>query len=103
MQILKALKDKRAADKRQVITISIKTKTIEQLEKLAQQANLSVSFLAGEVLDMGLALGQTVEVFGEQMENFAEKLLAANSVIHKATKKPVRRTTKKPVKFGGRR
>jgi len=107
MQLIKAVKEKRAADMRQVISISIKNSTIEQIEKLAKQAGVTVSFLAGEILDMGLAVGQSIEVFGQQVEGFVNRIMVANPVLKnaqkKAVKKPSRRTTKKPVKFGGRR
>jgi len=103
MQLLKAVKNRKAAEMRQIISISIKKETIEQIDKLAKQAGVSVSYLAGEILDMGLAVGQSIEVFGQQVEGFVDRLLVANPALKKAQKKPIRRTTKKPVKFGGRR
>jgi len=106
MELLKAVKEKKAADTRQVISISIKKETIAQIEKLASQAGVSVSYLAGEILDMGLAVGQSIEVFGQQVEGFVNRILVANPVLKNAQKKPIkkgRRTTIKPVKIGGRR
>jgi Fe2+ transport system protein FeoA len=101
-EVVKKLKAEKEADRRFPITIALKAKTIAKIEELAKQSNLSVSSIASEILDMGLAVGDSIEVLGEQMTGFAEKVIVANSTLNKA-KKPVRRTTKKPVKFGGRR
>jgi len=105
MALLNFIKDKKAAERRQVLTISIEAKTIEKLSKLAEQANVSVSFLAGEILNMGLAIGDSIEVLGEQMQGFTEKILAANATLPKAKKTEVRKAVKKtfPTKFGGKR
>jgi len=107
MELLKLVKERKNAATRQVISVSIKKETIEQIDKFAKQAGVSVSYLAGEILDMGLAVGQSIEVFGQQVEGFVERLLVANPMLKnaqkKTNKKPVRRITKKPVKFGGRR
>jgi len=107
--MLKQLAEKRAAEKRLPLTIAVKAKTIARIEELAKQANLSVSFLASEILDLGVTVGDSIEVVGQELQGFVSNLLQANQVLEASKKaqkksiKPVRRTTKKPVKFGGRR
>jgi len=104
--MLQTFAEKKAAEKRLPLTIAVRAKTIAKIEDLAKQANLSVSFLASEILDLGISVGDSIEVVGQELQGFVEKLLTANPVLKKAQKKPVKklsRRTTKPVKFGGRR
>jgi len=105
MSLLNLLKEKRAAETRQVVSITMEAKTHKKLKELAEQANVSVSFIAGEILNMGLAIGDSIEVLGEQMQGFTEKILAANDTLTKAKKAEVRKAVKKkfPTRFGGKR
>jgi predicted DNA-binding ribbon-helix-helix protein len=105
MSLLNLLKDKKAAETRQVVSINMEAQTHRKLKELAEQANVSVSFLAGEILNMGLAVGDSIEVLGEQMQNFTEKILTANATLSKAKKTEVRKAVKKkfPTGFSGRR
>jgi len=54
---------------------------------------------------MGLAVGDSIEVLGEQMQNFTEKILTANETLSKAKKNEVRKAVKKkfPTGFSGKR
>jgi len=105
MKILEKLVAKKEAEKRVPLTVTIKAETMRKIEELAEQANFSVSYLVGEILDMGLAIGHTIDVVGEQMEGFAEKIIAANSTLSKAQKTSFRKAVKKkfPTGFSGKR
>jgi len=105
MALLNLLKEKKAAETRQVVSINMEAQTHKKLKELAEQANVSVSFLAGEILNMGLAIGDSIEVLGEQMQGFTEKLIAANATLSKSKKTAVRNAVKKkfPTRFGGKR
>jgi len=105
MSIIQRLVAKKEAEKRVPLTITIKAETMRKVEELAEQANFSVSFLVSEILDMGLAIGQTIDVVGEQMQGFADKIIAANSTLLKAEKRGVKKRVKKvfPKGFSGKR
>jgi len=105
MALLNLLREKKAAETRQVVSINMEAQTHKKLKELAEQANVSVSFLAGEILNMGLAIGDSIEVLGEQMQGFTEKLIAANATLSKSKKTAVRKAVKKkfPTRFGGKR
>jgi len=105
MSLINFLKDKRAGEARHVVSLTLEAKTHKKLKELAEQANVSVSFIAGEILNMGLAVGDSIEVLGEQMQGFTEKILAANATLSKAKKTEVRKAVRKkfPTRFGGKR
>jgi len=104
MDLLKTIRQKREAIKRVPFTISLKQETIDAITELANEGNVSVSFLASEILEMGLEIGKSTQVLtdkiGELAENiFANQLPPAKQVLKKANAQ----RRKKPVKFGGRR
>jgi len=105
MPLPQLLREKVAAEKRTPITISIEARTIRKLEELAKEGGISVSLLAGEILNMGLAVGESIEVLNEQMQGFADKILTANDTLTKAQKVEVKKAVKKkfPVGFSGKR
>jgi len=102
MSIIERLVAKKEAEKRVPLTVTVKAETMRKIEELAQQANFSVSFLVSEILDMGLAIGQTIDVVGQQMQGFADKIVAANSTLSKTQKRGIKK--KKTLKgFSGKR
>jgi len=112
MNIVQSIAKKRTAEKRQAITITIKSSTIKKIDDLARQANVSVSYLVGELLEMSVSIGGTIEVVGQELQNFVEKIVAANGTFSsvnaeksqkKTIKKGSQRKIAKPVLIGGRR
>jgi len=101
MKLLDKLLEKKETERKKVVAVYLKETTINKIEELAKQANMSVSVLVGEILEMGLTIGDSVEIVGQQLEGFASKVLEANNMMLKVVKKPTRKTAKKS--FAGRR
>jgi len=103
------IKAVKAAEKRIPFTIALKAKTIARIEEIARGSGLSLSAIASEILEMGLSVGESVEVLGEQMQGFADKIIAANQTLTKAKKSEFRKAVKKTfpirkkINRGGRR
>jgi len=103
--VVSKLRASKAEEKRVPITIALKAKTASKIEDIAKGSGLSVSSIASEILEMGLSVSESVEVLGEQMQSFTEKVLTANETLSKAKKDEVRKAVKKkfPTGFSGKR
>jgi hypothetical protein len=82
-RLIKTVAEKAKKEQKMKVCTTIKRETYEALEKLAKEAEVSITFMLGELLEFGMKFGENIDLM--QLGN---NILIERS---KASKKPIKK------------